>query len=208
LEEKGKQRQGSGTLSFGFGRLSLYGDFAIAFHGATSLSLFSFLLQRIFKVMIYFMRHAHRPVSDPSFDNGISEKGWQQCARLEGYFRKRKIKIDEVRSSPKMRCMQTTEFVSELWNLPVQEDWALVESNNESDKDFRNRVIVLAEKLRGESRNLLLGTHGDLLAVLLRWGDQAANIEIRKGDLLIWDPSENSWDANPVRREEGSLKES
>jgi broad specificity phosphatase PhoE len=155
--------------------------------------------------MIIFMRHAHRDVVDTSFDDGLSEKGWAQCERLEKFFRRRKIHVDEIRSSPKLRCMQTAEFVSKIWGLPVHEDWNLMECSSQSEKDCRKRVIAAAEKWRAESKTLLLATHGDILDLLLRWGTQASGPEIKKGDLLIWQPSQNLWDPNPVRREEGPL---
>jgi broad specificity phosphatase PhoE len=147
--------------------------------------------------MIYFMRHAHRDTEDPGADNGLSEKGWEQCDDLVRYFRKHVPTLDQARSSPKMRCMQTTEFVAKQYKLTVSEDWALHESAGDSDREFRDRILKLLEKLQSEKKNLLLGTHGDVLDVVLRWAGQKG--EIKKGDLLIWDPSTNHWEVNPLR---------
>ncbi|MEO5666656.1 MAG: phosphoglycerate mutase family protein [Bdellovibrionota bacterium] len=147
--------------------------------------------------MIYFLRHAHRDTHDPSADNGLSEKGWEQCDDLARYFKKKVERIDEARSSPKVRCMQTTESVAKAYKLKVREDWSLHESAGDSDRDFRDRIVKLLEKLQSEKKTLLLGTHGDVLDVILRWGAQKG--EIHKGDLLIWDPCDNSWILNPLR---------
>jgi broad specificity phosphatase PhoE len=147
--------------------------------------------------MIYFLRHAHRDTEDPAADNGLSEKGWEQCDDLVRYFRKHVPVLDQARSSPKMRCMQTTEFVAKQYKLKVSEDWALHETAGDSDRDFRDRVIKFLEKLQSEKKTLLLGTHGDVLDVVLRWAGQKG--EIKKGDLLIWDPSSNQWEVNPLR---------
>jgi len=147
--------------------------------------------------MIYFLRHAHRNTADAGADNGLSEKGWDQCAELVRYFRKHVDRIDEARSSPKLRCMQTTEFVAEAYQLKVREDFGLKESEGSSDREFRDRVVKMLDKLQADRRNLLLGTHGDVLDVILRWGGQTG--EIKKGNLLIWEPARNFWELNPLR---------
>lgn len=149
--------------------------------------------------MIYFLRHAHREIFDSSLDNGLSEKGWKQCPQILNYFVQNRIKIDEIHSSPKLRCLQTTEFVAKNWKLPVSEDWDLIEAQAESSKKFTQRVIAAAEKWKSKKKSLLLGTHGDVLDVLLRWGDPSQGVSISKGNLLIWNPSKNIWLANPIQ---------
>ena len=147
--------------------------------------------------MIYFLRHAHRDVDDPSVDNGLSEKGWEQCEDIVRYLKKKVPVFDEMRSSPKLRCRQTIEFVARSYKQKVSEDWALNECGSDSDRDFRDRIVKYLEKLRAERRHLLLGTHGDVLDIVLRWGSQRG--EIKKGDLLIWDPVQGNWFINPIR---------
>jgi broad specificity phosphatase PhoE len=147
--------------------------------------------------MIYFLRHAHRDVDDPSVDNGLSEKGWEQCEDIVRYFKKNVPRLDEARSSPKLRCRQTTEFAARAYGLKVSEDWGLHEAGADGDREFRDRVVRYLEKLRSEKRDLLLGTHGDVLDIILRWGSQRG--EIKKGDLLVWDVQGGQWTVNPIR---------
>lgn len=147
--------------------------------------------------MIYFLRHAHRDTHDPQADNGLSDKGWEQCQAIVDYFKKHVPKIEAVRSSPKLRCLQTTEFLAKAYKLNVSEDWALDECGESSDRDFRDRIVKFLDKLQSEKKTVVLGTHGDVLDVILRWGGQKG--EIKKGDLLVWTPSTHSWTLNPIR---------
>jgi broad specificity phosphatase PhoE len=65
--------------------------------------------------LIVFLRHAHRDKPIPDKDNGLSDKGRKQVEDLLKDFKKGKIpKARIFWSSPKIRCQETLEPLSEV----------------------------------------------------------------------------------------------
>ena len=132
-----------------------------------------------------FIRHAHRPTFDRDLDNGLSEKGQEQGRRLVKFLKKegRLDKIAGLCSSPRLRCVETAEFVAEATGLELVIDEQLDErGQSESDRDFQKRVRTFAERALNMKR-VCFFSHGDILPFLAEiYGEE--DVQIKKGDLF------------------------
>jgi broad specificity phosphatase PhoE len=111
-----------------------------------------------------FIRHAHRPTFDRDLDNGLSEKGQEQGRRLVKFLKKegRLDKIAGLCSSPRLRCVETAEFVAEATGLELVIDEQLDErGQSESDRDFQKRVRTFAERAL-DMKRVCFFSHGDI----------------------------------------------
>jgi 8-oxo-dGTP diphosphatase len=111
---------------------------------------------------VYLVRHAH--AGSRSGWNGdddrrpLSPKGRHQTAGLTAWLRDRPV--DEVRSSPSTRCLETVEPLAESHGLEVEIDRSLAEG---ADVD---RCIAMV--LGASDRTLVLCSHGDLIPKVIR----------------------------------------
>jgi phosphohistidine phosphatase SixA len=108
-------------------------------------------------VPVYLIRHAHagsRSGWEGDDDHRpLSPKGRAQTDGLTNWLADQPI--DEVRSSPSVRCRQTVEPLAEGHGLPVALDRELMEG---SDVD-----ASIASVLDASNRTLVLCSHGDLI---------------------------------------------
>jgi phosphohistidine phosphatase SixA len=108
-------------------------------------------------VPVYLIRHAH--AGSRSGWNGdddrrpLSPKGRTQADGITAWLRDETI--DEVRSSPSMRCRETVDAMAEAHGLRVAVDRSLGEG---ADVDG-----CIAAVLDSSDRTLVLCTHGDLI---------------------------------------------
>jgi len=132
-----------------------------------------------------YIRHAHRDTSVQDSDNGLSDKGRLQGRALVDWIKKRHPDRMPVRvvSSPKLRCLETAEFVAKWAGLQVEVDARLDEQNRgEKDRAFVSRIEDLYKAA-------LLGagtcwvSHGDVLPMILQLAGYSS-AEVRKGDLF------------------------
>jgi broad specificity phosphatase PhoE len=131
-----------------------------------------------------FLRHAHRELFDRSQDNGLSEKGHRQGRKIQEWMKQHAPKPEHIFSSPKLRCIETAEYVAELYGLKVQVVPELDEQHpNESDAAFRKRVAEFLNSEKCPPRSVFC-THGDVLPELARLLG-LPGVDISKGDLFI-----------------------
>ena len=131
-----------------------------------------------------FLRHAHRDLFDRTQDNGLSEKGRSQGRKIQEWLKDHSPRPDRIFSSPKLRCVETAQFVAELYGLEVEILPELDEQRpSETDAAFRNRIADFLKSANCPHRSVFC-THGDVLPELARLLG-LPGIEIRKGDLFI-----------------------
>jgi 8-oxo-dGTP diphosphatase len=111
---------------------------------------------------VYLIRHAHAG-SRSGWDGDdsrrpLSPKGRVQADGLNRWLAEQKI--DEVRSSPSVRCIETVEPLAESHGLAVTVDPSLGEG---SDVDE-----CIAAVLDASERTLVLCSHGDLIPMVIR----------------------------------------
>jgi len=110
---------------------------------------------------IYVVRHAK--AGDRAEWEGddllrpLTKSGHRQAEELAGWLKKEPI--DAILSSPYVRCLQTVEPVAKQLKLPIEPRTDLAEgAGGES-------IIRMAAEFKG--RNVVLGTHGDVVEELL-----------------------------------------
>lgn len=140
---------------------------------------------------LILLRHAHREKNlGHHIDNGLSEKGKKQVARLVKFFEK---KFNEEKpvfySSPKKRCVETAEPVAELFSEKVQ----IMKHLDEGDF-LENRVQEIIKWWVREAPPLtVLCSHGDLIPLLV-YQMTGARVEFKKGAMAeISGPSGAPW---------------
>jgi 2,3-bisphosphoglycerate-dependent phosphoglycerate mutase len=140
---------------------------------------------------IYLVRHCEakgQPAESP-----LTEKGLLQAKDLSEFFYN--IEIDCIISSPYLRAIQSAETISENKNIKIEIDKRLKErvlsiinlpdwfdklketfkdmnlkfEGGESSNEAMNRIVnVIHEVLKGESENIIIVTHGNIMSLLLR----------------------------------------
>jgi broad specificity phosphatase PhoE len=131
-----------------------------------------------------FLRHAHRDLFDRSQDNGLSEKGRKQGRRIQEWMTEHSPNPEHVFSSPKLRCLETAQYVADLYELEVVVLPELDEQlPHETDAAFRKRVADFLNSEKCPPRSVFC-THGDVLPELARLLG-LPGVDISKGDLFI-----------------------
>jgi broad specificity phosphatase PhoE len=119
---------------------------------------------------LVFVRHAHRDTSIREADNGLSEKGWEQARAVAKLFEERFGDEKPVLlSSPKTRCRETLEPLSERVGVRIQIDPLLVEQEaGESSKDLSRRIDAFLERWKKNPPEILVAcSHGDWLPLAI-----------------------------------------
>ncbi len=131
-----------------------------------------------------FLRHAHRDLFDRSQDNGLSEKGHYQGRKIQEWMKEHSPAPEHVFSSPKLRCLETAQYVAELYGLEVVVLPELDEQHpHETDAAFRKRIAEFLKSDKCPPRAVFC-THGDVLPELARLLG-LPGVDISKGDLFI-----------------------
>lgn len=140
---------------------------------------------------LVIIRHAHRDKPEGhAADNGVSEKGRKQAARVAGFFERRfEGAVPLLLSSPKRRCIETLEPIAEATSAPIQVDPALDEDGDLEGKisDFLSRWRKTGEPLT------VISSHGDWIPVFFQ-EVLGHSIDLDKGG---W--AEIEWDASGPR---------
>ncbi len=124
---------------------------------------------------LIFIRHAHRDTSDPSRDNGLSEKGREQVEELVRHFKsfcEREHPDAKIRflCSPKKRCIQTLEPIAAALEMKWDIDPRLTEvSPMESEALVRERLDAFLQDWKEKSSEVtLVCSHGDVIPLCVQ----------------------------------------
>ncbi|WP_102028395.1 histidine phosphatase family protein [Salirhabdus sp. Marseille-P4669] len=153
---------------------------------------------------MYIVRHCKAEGQSP--DASLTEEGFLQAIRLSEFLKEKKI--DRIISSPFLRAQQTAQPLSEEKKLPIELDSRLSErvltienaldwmeklettfldfdrafKGGESSREAQKRIVdVVNELIRSSSKEIVLVTHGNLMALLLNYYDQQFGFEKWKG---------------------------
>jgi len=124
--------------------------------------------------LIILVRHAHRDLSDPEMDNGLSAKGRKQARALSKCLKDRLEKKEKVVlfSSPKRRCLETLEPLARYFGRRLQySDLLLEQQAGETQTAFQARVtrgVREISTLQKSGAVILVCSHGDWLPIALR----------------------------------------
>jgi broad specificity phosphatase PhoE len=123
---------------------------------------------------LILIRHAHREVTDPGEDNGLSAKGRAQVEELVAHFHKyfqKEFAGSKIRflCSPKRRCRETLGPIALRENSDFKVDPRLSEcSPTENSREFRERIKDFVGEWRNSSKELLvICSHGDWIPELV-----------------------------------------
>lgn len=155
---------------------------------------------------LLMIRHAHRDVSLRSLDNGLSEKGLKQRAKLtEEFFthfpqESNSQKWNNLLSSPKIRCQETLYGLEAELNSPIVIDEALNEQQaTESYEAFQNRISNFIQRLKKAGGNYVLCSHGDWLP---EFHQQIfhQDLHFRKAEAILYshDKAVGTWTQRPI----------
>ncbi|MFJ8517125.1 histidine phosphatase family protein [Lysinibacillus xylanilyticus] len=147
--------------------------------------------------VIYFVRHAHSHFTADEYNRPLSDKGFEDRDRITNLF-KNKI-IHTIYSSPYNRAVQTVEGIAEEHKLQINTIDSLKErilstetildfdaairqvwshpnfafEGGESNEIAMQRAITTLQKiiLAHPNDNVVIGTHGNVMALLLQYFD-------------------------------------
>lgn len=154
---------------------------------------------------LYFVRHAHSIYSADELNRPLSERGKEDASKVTELLKNENINV--LLSSPYKRAIQTIEGLSEiigveivmeedfrerlLSEVPVDdfesaiakvwEDYSFSWEGGESNLVAQNRGIRALEKVwtQYEGKNIAIGTHGNIMALIMNDLDQ-------KFDFTFW----------------------
>jgi 2,3-bisphosphoglycerate-dependent phosphoglycerate mutase len=146
----------------------------------------------------YFVRHAHSTYTPDELKRPLSEKGQADAERITQILKKENI--DYVISSPYKRAIQTVEGVTDftgkeviiesdfkeriLSEVPVEnfdiaitkvwEEPAFSFEGGESNSIAQKRGVEATLKVleRYEGKNIVVGTHGNLMVLIMNYFDK------------------------------------
>lgn len=161
---------------------------------------------------IYLVRHCETVSQD--HESPLTKKGYEQAEELAHFFEN--TKIDFILSSPFRRARESVELLAQKKNLEIIEDERLAErilsSNNlpdwyeklrktftdkdkvftggESSNKAMNRIVDVIEELSESNHSdVIVVTHGNILALLLHYFDNAFGFEewekLRNPDVFV-----------------------
>jgi broad specificity phosphatase PhoE len=123
---------------------------------------------------LILIRHAHREVTDPGEDNGLSPKGLSQVDRLVDHFHRyfqKEFGGSKIRflSSPKRRCRETLGPIANRERSDFKVDPRLSEcSPMENPREFLERIRAFVEEWKsGGKEVLVVCSHGDWIPELV-----------------------------------------
>lgn len=133
---------------------------------------------------LLILRHAHRPVTHPGLDNGLSAKGREQARLILKLFKSffgRPSKI-LLLSSPKKRCVETLRPIAKHTGGRIETDDRLLEQRpSETQSQFEDRVRRFIQQQRTSSASLtVVCSHGDWVPVGLR-AATGGRMRLKKG---------------------------
>ncbi|AZU60349.1 histidine phosphatase family protein [Neobacillus mesonae] len=141
---------------------------------------------------VYVVRHCEA-AGQPS-ESPLTGRGIQQAKELAGFFED--VKVDRIISSPFVRAIQSIEPTAEQKGIKLETDQRLSErvlstldltdwldrlkaafddldlkiEGGESSREAMNRAVsVLEDVLQCEAENTVIVSHGNLIALLLKY---------------------------------------
>lgn len=170
---------------------------------------------------VYFVRHAHSTYSLDDYNRPLSSEGLLEAGKLGEIFNLRTI--HHIYSSPYCRAIETVQPIAQLKNLPIIEEEHLKErvlsstsvsdfqkaiesvwenphlalEGGESNIEAQQRVIPFIQELirKHENENIVIGTHGNILTLLLNYFDPKYGLEfwnsLKMPDIIV-----TSWKDN------------
>jgi 2,3-bisphosphoglycerate-dependent phosphoglycerate mutase len=159
------------------------------------------------KTCIYFVRHAHSVYTPAELERPLSEKGARDAVRVTALLKDKNI--DAVCSSPYKRAVETVEGTASLHKLKIDiyedmkertlsgepvEDFSQAigkvwsephfyfpggESNHEAQKRGVRCFLDILEKYEG--RKVAIGTHGNIMVLIMNYFDNRYNLDFWKG---------------------------
>ncbi|WP_042473595.1 histidine phosphatase family protein [Bacillus ndiopicus] len=164
---------------------------------------------------IYFVRHAHSHYTPDEYGRPLSEEGIAEALKLTKVFNA--IEIHAMYASNYQRAIETIQPIANDKNLPIIHEETLNERilakeiipdflsaiqkvwaeptfsflGGESNIAAQNRVIPTIEKLLTlhKDENIIIGTHGNILTLLLNHFDKQYNIvfwhSLQMPDIII-----------------------
>lgn len=155
---------------------------------------------------LYFVRHAHSVYTPDELNRPLSEKGFQDAKKVTDLLKEEKI--DSVISSPYKRAIQTVEGVAryigkeviikedfrerKLAKVPVENfDEAIAKvwrdidfafDGGESNKVAQKRGYDITQKVLQtyKGKNVVIGTHGNIMVLIMNYFDQAYDFSFWK----------------------------
>ncbi|MEC1177516.1 histidine phosphatase family protein [Metasolibacillus meyeri] len=166
-------------------------------------------------ISIYFVRHAHSHYTPDEYNRPLSEEGWKEAYKLVKVFDT--IHIQAVYASCYKRAIETVQPIAESKELLIIQDETLNErvlakdsvadfasaiskvwaeptfsfDGGESNVMAQKRVIPTIEKLldRHQNENIIIGTHGNILTLLLNHFDKRYDItfwqSLKMPDIIV-----------------------
>lgn len=155
---------------------------------------------------IYLVRHAHSTYTPDELHRPLSKKGLHDARDVTKVLQREAI--DEVYASPYMRARQTVEGIANyigreliierdfkervLANSPVEDfesavmklwmepnfQWNGGESNQTAQQRGVKAVLRILRNHPG--KNIVIGTHGNLMVLIMNYFDQRYNVEFWK----------------------------
>lgn len=116
--------------------------------------------------ILVLVRHAHRDIRPSDFNNGLSERGMEQAARLARHFQERFGATQAiVLSSPKLRCLQTAQAIADASGTELEIDERLDEQRaGETPSQFQKRIKDFVKAWKAKPPKLMVAcSHADWL---------------------------------------------
>jgi 2,3-bisphosphoglycerate-dependent phosphoglycerate mutase len=192
------------------------------------------------KTCIYFVRHAHSVYTPEELKRPLSAEGARDAGRVTAQLKEKKI--DAVCSSPYKRAVETVEGIASIHNLEIdiyeemkertlsgkpvdnfsqaiRKVWGEPyfsfpggESNHQAQKRGVQCFLNILDKYEG--KNIVIGTHGNIMVLILNHFDERFNFKFWKdlempdiykmtfdGKVLV--EVERVWDDGAVRPDLG-----
>jgi len=148
------------------------------------------------------IRHAHRDTSDRGTDNGIDDKGKTQVMKL---LKEKSLESPSkpllALSSPKKRCVQTIQPLTEKWDVELKIHPALDEQHHdELSKVFLERIEeFVSQVILLPVATVAICSHGDwipeAISLMAPRGVAASFTgNLSKGEFLIFNFIDGKWE--------------
>lgn len=143
---------------------------------------------------IVFVRHAHRHKLQTEEDNGLSEKGANQVARLVQLYKEGELPSGHVFwTSPKKRCKETLKPLALQAEASLTiEDLLDEQRSDETSKDFQKRIEKLMKKVSTLDETIYLCSHGDLIPEAINFLS-GTSVDLSKGEAVIMTEDDGHW---------------
>ncbi|WP_113929105.1 histidine phosphatase family protein [Bacillus sp. P14.5] len=155
---------------------------------------------------IYFVRHAHSVYTPDELERPLSDKGFADRDQITEVLAGENI--DVFLSSPYLRAVQTIEGAADYYGKKIQhiedfkertlteapaadfqtvmskawEDWTFSWEGGESNLAAQDRGVQSLLKVLEEykEKNVVIGTHGNLMVLIMNYFDQVYDFEFWK----------------------------